>query len=71
MLKFSNSKICEVHSYCFGKKYSNLEMKAEINDVEFLKLMNGFSNALLVVASKMESYKIVNLKLFRVFRFAL
>ena len=46
-------------------------MKAEINDVEFLELMNGFSNALLVVASKMESYKIVNLKLFRVFRFAL
>ena len=71
LLESSNTKIREVHSYCFGKKYSTLEMKAEINHVEFLELMKGFSNALLVVASKMESHEIVNFKLFRVFRFAL
>ena len=26
LLESSNTKIREVHSYCFGKKYSNLEM---------------------------------------------
>ena len=71
LLESSNTKIRGVHTYCFGKKYSNLEMKAEIDHVEFLELMKSFSNSLLVVASKMESHEIVNLKLFRVFRYSL
>lgn len=71
LLEFSNTKIREVHSFCFGKKYSTAENKAELNQAEFIELMNKFSNALLVVASKVESHEIVNLKLFRVFRFAL
>jgi hypothetical protein len=71
LLESSNTGIREVHTYCFSKKYSNIEMKAEVNHAEFLELMKNFSNALLAVVSKIESHEIVNLKLFRVFRFSL
>lgn len=71
LLETSNTQIREVHSHCFGKKYSNLEVKAEIDHVEFLELMKNFSSALLTVASKVEYHEIVNSKLFRVFRFSL
>ncbi len=67
----SSSIIREVNSYCMGKKYSNPEMKSEINHEEYLALMNKFGQALLSVISKVESHEIVNLKLFRVFRFSL
>lgn len=46
-------------------------MKSEINNEEYLGLMSKFSQALLAVISKIESHEIVNLKLFRVFRFSL
>lgn len=71
LLDQSTTAIREVNSYCFNKKYSNLEMKAEVNHAEFLELMKSFSHALLCVVSKLESHEIVNLQLFRVFRFAL
>jgi hypothetical protein len=71
LLDQSSVTIREVNSYCFNKKYSNLEMKAQIDHAEYLELMKNFSKALLAVVSKVESYEIVNLKLFRVFRFAL
>lgn len=71
LLDQSTVSIRQVNSYCFGKKYSNLEMKAQIDHVEYFELMQNFGNALLAVISKVESHEIVNLKLFRVFRFAL
>ncbi len=71
LLDQSNASIREVHSYCFGKKYSNMEMKADLNHAEFLELIKSFNHSLLAVVSKVESHEIVNLKLFRVFRFAL
>lgn len=71
LLDQSTTTIRDVHSYCFNKKYSNIEMKAQIDYVEFLELMKRFSHALLAVVSKIESHEIVNLKLFRVFRFSL
>jgi hypothetical protein len=71
LLDQSTASIRQVNSYCFGKKYSNMEMKAQVDHVEFMELMNNFSAALLSVISKVESHEIVNLKLFRVFRFAL
>ena len=71
LLDQSTTTIRDVNSYCFNKKYSNLEMKAEVNHAEFLELMKSFSHALLSVVSKLESHEIVNLQLFRVFRFSL
>lgn len=71
LLESSNTAILEVHTYCFVKKYSNFEMQAELNHVEFLELMKKFGNALLVAVSKIESHEIINFKLFRVFRFSL
>ena len=71
LLDQSSMIIREVNSYCMSKKYSNLEMKPEINHEEYLALMNKFGQALLAVSSKVESHEIVNLKLFRVFRFSL
>jgi hypothetical protein len=61
LLDLSTTTIRDVNSYCFSKKYSNLEMKAQVDHVEFLELMQKFS----------QSHEIVNLKLFRVFRFSL
>ncbi|CZF78380.1 hypothetical protein GCE9029_00802 [Grimontia celer] len=71
LLEASNTQVREINSHCFGKKYSNIEMKAAIDHVEFLELMKVFSSALLTVASKVEYHEIVNLKLFRVFRYSL
>jgi hypothetical protein len=71
LLDQSTTTIRDVHSYCFNKKYSDLEMKAQIDYVDFLEIMKKFSPALLTVVSKIESHEIVNLKLFRVFRFSL
>lgn len=67
----SSSVVREVSSYCMVKKYSTMEMKAEINGAEYLTLMNNFGQSLLNVISKLESHEIVNFKLFRVFRFSL
>ena len=71
LLDQSSSMIRDVNSYCMSKKYSNLEMKSEINHEEYLALMNKFGQALLDIVCKIESHEIVNLKLFRAFRFAL
>ena len=71
LLDQSAASIRQVNSYCFSKKYSNLEMKAQVEQVEYIELMKNFSNALLAVVTKVESHEIINLKLFRVFRFAL
>ncbi|MDO8926068.1 MAG: hypothetical protein Q7U94_04055 [Sideroxyarcus sp.] len=67
----SYSIIREVNSYCMIKKYSNIEMKSEINHLEYLDIVNKFGQALIAVISKVESHEIVNLMLFRVFRFSL
>lgn len=71
LLDQSAASIRQVNSYCFSKKYFNSEVKAQVDDVEYVELMKNFSNALLAVVTKVESHEIVNLKLFRVFRFAL
>lgn len=71
LLDQSSSIIMNVNIYCRVKKYSNPQMKSEISHEEFLELMGKFSQALLPVVSKVESHEVVNLKLFRVFRFAL
>lgn len=71
LMEQSQSVIRGVHSYCMRKKYSNIEMKADIDHVEYLELMRNFSQALIAVISKVESHEIVNLMLFRVFRFSL
>lgn len=71
LLDQSTASIRQINSYCLGKKYSNLEMKAQVDHVEYSELMTNFSNALLAVVTKVESHEIVHLQLFRVFRFAL
>ena len=71
ILDQSTSIILDVSTYCMVKKYSNIKMKSEINHEEYLMLNKKFSEALLVIISKIESYEIVNLMLFRVFRFAI
>ncbi|MFY0675905.1 MAG: hypothetical protein JXR18_01350 [Neptuniibacter sp.] len=71
LLDQSSSVIRDVNSYCMGKKYSNPQMESEINHEEYLALMSKFGQALLAVISKIESHEIVNLMLFRVFRFSL
>lgn len=71
LMEQSQSIISEVGSYCTSKKYSNIEMKGEINQLEYLELMKKFSDALIAVILKVESHEIVNLMLFRVFRFSL
>lgn len=71
LMEQSQSIISEVGSYCTSKKYSNIEMKGEIDHLEYLELMRKFSQALIAVILKVESHEIVNLMLFRVFRFSL
>ncbi len=53
------------------KKYSSIDLKAEINQIEYQDIAQKFGNALLVLISKVETHEIVNLKLFRAFRFSL
>jgi hypothetical protein len=71
LLDNSASMIRDVSTYCMIKKYSNLEMKADINHEEYFSILNKFGSALLAVISKIESHEIVHLKLFRVFRYSL
>lgn len=71
LLEQSKSIIRDVSSYCSNKKYSNIEMKSEIDHLEYQELMNRFGQALITVILKVESHEIVNLMLFRVFRFSL
>lgn len=71
LLNQSSSIIREVNTFCLVEKYSNLEMKSEISHQESLALYEKVSQALLAVISKIESHEIVNLMLFRVFRFAI
>ncbi|MCK4704224.1 MAG: hypothetical protein KAT90_01975 [Gammaproteobacteria bacterium] len=66
-----SATVREVGTYCMVKKYSNNEMKYEINHAEYLSLSGKLNQALLAVVSKIESHEIVNLKLFRAFRFSL
>ena len=63
--------IREVSSQCMVKKYSNLNVAAELNSVEYLTTSEKLNRALLAVVSKVESHEIVNLKLFRTFRYSL
>lgn len=67
----SSSIIRDVSTYCMVKKYSNLEMKAEINHIEYHNILQKFGDALLALISKVETHEIVNLRLFRAFRFSL
>ncbi|WP_299492122.1 hypothetical protein [uncultured Shewanella sp.] len=71
LMEQSKSIIFDINSYCMGKKYSNIEMKSEIDHLEYLELMRKFGQALMLVICKIESHEIVNLMLFRVFRFSL
>lgn len=71
LMEQSHSVIREVNSFCMVKKYSNVEMKSEINNQEYFDIVNKFGQALIAVVSKVESHEIVNLMLFRVFRFSL
>ncbi len=71
LMEQSDSIIREVNSYCMRKKYSNIEMKSDINHLEYLDIMSKFGQALIAVIIKVESHEIVNLMLFRVFRFSL
>lgn len=61
----------EVNSQCVVKKFSNLEMVADLNHSEYLALSEKIIQGLLAVVSKVESHEIVDLKLFRTFRFSL
>ncbi len=67
----SSSIIRDVSTYCMVKKYSSIDLKAEINQIEYQDIAQKFGNALLVLISKVETHEIVNLKLFRAFRFSL
>lgn len=71
LLEVSSSIIREVSTYCMVKKYSNIQMQADISHEEYLVLMNKFGQALLAIVSKVESHEIVNPMLFKVFRFSL
>ncbi|WP_421654491.1 hypothetical protein ACONUD_02295 [Microbulbifer harenosus] len=71
ILDLEGAAIRDVHSYCFSKKYSNMEMKAPLEHAEFHELCNRFGRAILVVVGKVESHEIINFKLFRAFRFGL
>ena len=66
-----SSTVREVSTYCMVKKYSNMKMVYKINHEEYLSLSSKLNQSLLAVISKIESHEIVNLKLFRVFRFSL
>jgi hypothetical protein len=71
LMEQSQSIIREINTYCMRKKYSNINMKSDIDHLEYQDLMRKFSQALIAVISKVESHEIVNLMLFRVFRFSL
>lgn len=71
LMEQSKSIVSEVGSYCTSKKYSNIDMEGEIDNLEYLELMKKFSQALIAVILKVESHEIVNIMLFRVFRFSL
>lgn len=67
----SSGVIRDVSTYCMVKKYSSIDLKAEINHIEYRNILQKFGDALLALISKVETHEIVNLKLFRAFRFSL
>lgn len=71
LLNQSSSIIREVNIFCLVQKNSNLDMKSEINHDESFALYRKTSQAILAVVCKIESHEIVDLMLFRVFRFAI
>lgn len=70
-LEHSKVSIQQVSSYCSRKQFSSPNLKAPLDNVEYLELVNNFNNAIMTVITKVESHEVVNPKLFRVFRFAL
>ncbi|MGJ8689988.1 MAG: hypothetical protein ACSHXZ_10745 [Gammaproteobacteria bacterium] len=67
----SSSLIRDISTYCVVKKYSNVGAGAVINQQEYEEIFRKFGEALLALVSKVESHEIVNIKLFRAFRFSL
>ncbi|MDO8281717.1 MAG: hypothetical protein Q7U10_03680 [Thermodesulfovibrionia bacterium] len=71
LLESSSISIRDTSTFCMVKKYSNLDMKAQITVLEFNEILSKFGDALLSIVSKVETHEIVNLKLFRAVRFSL